>query len=509
MVVHTNSARVIRARKTVAELILSDHPNDCLTCAKCGECELQALVMRFNIREMPYKGEQSSRKHEQTVSITRNMDKCILCRRCESVCNNVQTVGVLGAVRRGFDTTIAPTFDKMFVDSDCTYCGQCVAVCPTGALTERDNTDRLLDDICNPDKIVIAQPAPAVRVALGEEFGMEPGTIVTGKLATSLRRLGFDYVFDTDFGADLTIMEEGAEILHRLKAFLGGDKSVKLPIMTSCCPAWVNFFEHNYPDLLEYPSSAKSPAQMFGAIAKTYWAQKMGIPREKLVVVSIMPCLAKKYECERPEFSVDGNPDVDYSISTRELGRLIKRSNIDFKSLPDSDFDKPMGESSGAAAIFGATGGVMEAALRTVYEVYTGKTLPRLEFTAVRGLDGIKEATIDLAGFPLKICVAHTLGNARILMDKLRKGELDYHVVEVMACPGGCIDGGGQPYHHGDVEVIKARAAAIYREDEGKPVRKSHENPDIQKLYKDFLGEPLGERSEKLLHTRYFDKSVK
>ena len=509
MVVKTNTARVIRARKTVAELILSDHPNDCLTCPKCGDCELQKLVTRFNIREMPYKGAQSSRKKESTVSITRNMDKCILCRRCESVCNNVQTVSVLGAVNRGFDTTIAPTFDKMLKDSECTYCGQCVAVCPTGALMEKDNTDRLLEDLCDPDKVVIAQPAPAVRVALGEEFGMECGTIVTGKLATALRYLGFDYVFDTDFGADLTIMEEGAEILHRLKAFLGGDKDVKLPIMTSCCPAWVNFFERNYPDLLEYPSSAKSPAQMFGAIAKTYWAEKMGIPREKLVVVSIMPCLAKKYECEREEFSVDGNPDVDYSISTRELARLIKRSNIDFKALPDTDFDTPMGESSGAAAIFGATGGAMEAALRTVYEVYTGKTLPRIEFTAVRGLEGIKEATIDLGGFPLKVCVAHTLGNARLLMDRLRKGELQYHVVEVMACPGGCIGGAGQPYHHGNIEVLKARSAAIYREDEGKPVRKSHENPDIQKLYKEFLGEPMSELSHKLLHTHYFDKSSK
>ena len=508
MVVRTNTERVLRARKTVAELILSDHPNDCLTCPKCDDCELQRLVARFNIRKMTYKGEQSVRKKEQTAAISRNMDKCVLCRRCESVCHQVQSVGVLGAVRRGFETTIAPTFDKMFAETDCTYCGQCVAVCPTGALTERDNTDRLMSDLCNPDKIVIAQPAPAVRVALGEEFGMAPGTIVTGKLAASLRYLGFDYVFDTDFGADLTIMEEGAEILQRLKAFLDGDKQVKLPIMTSCCPAWVNFFEHNYPDLLEYPSTAKSPAQMFGAIAKTYWAQKMGIPREKLVVVSIMPCLAKKYECEREEFSVNGNPDVDYSISTRELARLIKRANICFKDLPESDFDRPLGESSGAAAIFGATGGVMEAALRTVYEVYTGNTLPRIEFAAVRGLEGIKEATIDLAGFPLKVCVAHTLSNARKLMDRLRKGELDYHVVEVMACPGGCIGGAGQPYHHGNVEILKARSRAIYREDEGKPIRKSHENPDIKKLYDKFLGAPLSERSEELLHTHYFDKSL-
>ena len=509
MVVKTNSARVIRARKTIAELMLSDHPNDCLTCPKCSDCELQRLVMRFNIRQMPFQGgEQSTRKKEVTAAITRNMDKCILCRRCESVCNTVQSVGVLGAIRRGFDTTIAPTFDRMFKDTDCSYCGQCVAVCPTGALTERDNTDRLLDDLCDPNKIVIAQPAPAVRVALGEEFGMKPGTIVTGKLVTALKHLGFTKVFDTDFAADLTIMEEGAEILKRLKAFLAGDKTVKLPIMTSCCPAWVNFFEHNYPDLLDYPSSAKSPAQMFGAIAKTWWCEKRSINPKKVVVVSIMPCLAKKYECEREEFSVDGVPDVDYSISTRELARLIKRSNIRFADLPDSDFDTPMGESSGAGAIFGATGGVMEAALRTVYEVYTGKELPKLEFTQVRGLEGIKEATIDLNGFPLKVCVAHTLGNARIVMDRLRAGKLDYHVVEVMACPGGCIGGAGQPYHHGHAEILQARMEATYREDEGKAIRMSHKNPDIIKLYEEYLGEPLGERSEQLLHTHYFNKQI-
>ncbi len=508
MVVHTNSGRVIRARKTIAELILSDHPNDCLTCPKCSNCELQRLVMRLNIREMPYNdGEKSQRKNEVTPAITRNMEKCIYCRRCESVCNEVQSVGVLGAIRRGFDTTIAPTFDRMFVDTDCTYCGQCVAVCPVGALTERDYTDQLMADITDPDKVVVAQPAPAVRFALGEEFGV-PG-IVTGKLATALRDLGFDYVFDTDFAADLTIMEEGAEILDRLKKYLAGDKSVKLPIMTSCCPAWVNFFEHNYPDLLDYPSSAKSPAQMFGAVAKTYWAEKMGIPREKLVVVSIMPCLAKKYECGREEFKVNGNPDVDYSISTRELARLIKRANINFAQLPDSDFDSPLGESTGAGAIFGVTGGVMEAALRTVYEVYTGKTLPRINFDQVRGFDGIREATIDINGFDLKVCVAHTLSNARIIMDKLRAGELDYHVVEVMACPGGCIGGAGQPYHHGDFSVIQQRCDALYAEDEGKPIRKSHENPDIQKLYKEFLGEPLSEKSHHLLHTHYFDRSIK
>ena len=510
MVVRTNSMRVIKARKTIAELILSDHPNDCLTCPKCGECELQRLITRLNITEMPFKGgEMSQRKKELTPSILRNMDKCIYCRRCESVCNNVQTVGALGAVRRGFNTTIAPTFDKMVKDTNCTYCGQCVAVCPTGALTEHDNTDQLMDDLCNPDKIVVAQPAPAVRAALGEEFGMAPGTLVTGKLATALKELGFDYVFDTDFAADLTIMEEGAEILERLKKFLSGDKDVKLPIMTSCCPAWVNFYEHEYPDLLDYPSSARSPQQMFGPIAKTYWAEKMGIPKEKLVVVSIMPCLAKKYEVTREELKHDGMPDVDYSISTRELARILKRANIGFTDLPDGDFDSTLGESTGASVIFGTTGGVLEAALRTVYEVYTGKTLPKMEFTEVRGLEGIREATVDLAGFPLKVCIAHTLGNARKVMDKLRAGELDYHVVEVMACPGGCIGGGGQPYHHGHIEILQARQKALYAEDAAKPIRKSHENPDIQKLYKEFLGAPLSEKAEELLHTHYIDKSIK
>ena len=332
MVVKTSTLRVMNARKVIAELILSDHPNDCLTCPKSGNCELQALALRFNVREMPYAGgELSLRKKEVTASIVRNMDKCIFCRRCESVCNEVQTVGALGAVRRGFNTTIAPAFDKKLSESECTYCGQCVAVCPVGALTERDHTNRLLEDLEDPDKVVLVQTAPAVRVALGEAFGMEPGTIVTGKMVTALRELGFNYVFDTDFAADLTIMEEGAEVLDRLSRFLEGDKTVALPILTSCCPAWVNFFEHYFPDMLNIPSTARSPQQMFGSIAKSYWAEKMGIPREKLVVVSIMPCLAKKYECDREEFKVDGNPDVDYSISTRELATLIKRANIDFE----------------------------------------------------------------------------------------------------------------------------------------------------------------------------------
>ncbi len=508
MVVHTSTLRLMNARKVIVELILSDHPNECLTCPKSGDCELQALARRFNVREMPFQGgELSLRKKEVTTSIVRNMDKCIFCRRCESVCNDVQTVGALGAVRRGFNTTIAPAFEKQMKESECTYCGQCVAVCPVGALTEHDHTNRLLEDLENPDKVVVVQTAPAVRVALGELFGLEPGTSVTGRLVTALRELGFDYVFDTDFAADLTIMEEGSEVLDRLSRYLDGDKKVALPILTSCCPAWVNFFEHHFPDMLDIPSTARSPQQMFGSIAKSYWAEKLGIPREKLVVVSIMPCLAKKYECDRDEFKVNGNPDVDYSISTRELATLIKRANIAFNTLPDGEFDLPLGASTGAGVIFGTTGGVMEAALRTVYELYTGKQLEKVAFTEVRGLEGLREATIDLNGFPLKVGIAHGLGNARKLLEDIRHKRCQYHVIEIMACPGGCIGGGGQPLHHGNFDVLKARAQALYQEDAGKPLRKSHENPYIQKLYEEYLGKPLSEKAHHLLHTHYFNRS--
>ncbi len=509
MVVSTSTLRVMNARKIVAELILSDHPNDCLTCPKSSDCELQRLALRFNIREMPFNGgELSLRKREVTASIVRNMDKCIFCRRCESVCNDVQTVGALGAIRRGFNTTIAPAFDKMMVQSECTYCGQCVAVCPTGALTERDHTNRLLEDLSNPEKTVIVQTAPAVRAALGEEFGMPAGSLVTGKMVYALRELGFDYVFDTDFAADLTIMEEGTEILNRLTRFLDGDKSVRLPILTSCCPAWVNFFEHQFPDMLDIPSTARSPQQMFGSIAKTYWAEKMGIPRENLVVVSIMPCLAKKYECDRDEFKTDGNPDVDYSLSTRELARLIKRANIGFQLVPDSEFDNPLGASTGAGVIFGTSGGVMEAALRSVYEIYTGKKLEHVEFENVRGTEGVRRASIDLNGFELKVGIAHGLGNARRLLNEIREGKNEYHVIEIMACPGGCIGGGGQPMHHGNAEILQARTRALYAEDAAKPLRKSHENPFIQQLYEEYLGKPMSEKAHALLHTHYFNKSV-
>ena len=508
MEVHTSTMRVLKARRTVLELILSNHPHDCLVCPKSGNCELQNLAKKLKIHETPYEGgEKTTFAVEKTVSIVRDMNKCILCRRCETMCNDVQTVGAIGAMNRGFNTTIAPAFGQNLVDSECTYCGQCVAVCPVGALTEKDNTGKLIKDLANPDKIVIVQTAPAVRVAIGEEFGYKPGTIVTGKLVSALRQLGFNYVFDTDFAADLTIMEEGTELLGRLTKFLGGDKSVKLPILTSCCPAWVNFFEHQFPDMLDLPSTARSPQQMFGSIAKTYWAEKMGIDREKIVVVSIMPCLAKKYESARDEFKVDGNPDVDYSLSTRELAALIKEANIDFTSLEDADFDTPLGESTGASVIFGATGGVMEAALRTAYEVHTGKTLDKVDFTQVRGLEGVREASVDMNGFELKVGIAHGLGNARRMLEDIRSGKSQYHAIEIMACPGGCVGGGGQPLHHGNVEVIEARRKAVYEEDKNKPLRKSHENPYIQKLYEEYLGKPLSEKAHALLHTHYFNKT--
>lgn len=511
MVVKTHTMRVINARRTIMELILSDHPKDCLTCAKSGKCELQDMAVKLGVRNIPGQeyAEMSTYKTDFSPSIIREMDKCIMCRRCETMCNTVQTVGALNAVNRGFMAVVAPAFEQDLEKSPCTYCGQCVAVCPTGALTEVDSTPKVIRALADPTKTVIVQTAPAIRAALGEEFGMAPGTLVTGKMAAALRQIGFDYVFDTDFAADLTIMEEGTELLDRLTRHLNGDKNVKLPILTSCCPGWVNFFEHNFNDMLDVPSSAKSPQQMFGAIAKTYFADKMSVKREDLVVVSVMPCLAKKYEAQRDEFKVNGNPDVDFSISTRELAHLIKEFNINFADLADEDFDRPLGESTGAGVIFGATGGVIEAAVRTAYEVHTGKKLPKMDFTELRGMEGIRSATIDFDGLPINIGVAHGLGNARKLLEDVRSGKANYHAIEVMACPGGCIGGGGQPLHHGDSSILKARAAAIYREDAEKPIRKSHENPYIQKLYEEFLGKPMSEKAHHLLHTHYFDKGNK
>ncbi|MCX6251123.1 MAG: NADH-dependent [FeFe] hydrogenase, group A6 [Bacteroidetes bacterium] len=508
MEVNTHSIRVLNARRTVLELILSDHPAECLTCAKSGSCELQSMAQQLGVREIPYQGEQSTYRKDTSPAIIRDVDKCIMCRRCEMMCNEVQTVGALSAVNRGFMAVVAPAFEMNLEKSTCTYCGQCVSVCPTGALTEVDHTRNVINALADPAKTVVVQTAPAVRAALGEEFGLEPGTLVTGKMVAALRRLGFDYVFDTDFAADLTIMEEGTELLDRLTRYLEGDPSVQLPILTSCCPGWVNFFEHHFPELRDIPSTAKSPQQMFGPIAKEYFAKKLGIDRKNMIVVSIMPCLAKKYECQRDEFKVSGDPDVNYSISTRELAAFIKLANIDFDAMPEEEFDKPMGESTGASVIFGTTGGVIEAACRTAYELYTHKKLAKVDFNELRGFESIRHATIDFNGLLLNIGIAHGLGNARKLLEDIKEGKSQFHAIEIMACPGGCIGGGGQPYHHGDSAILKKRASALYREDAGKPIRKSHENPFIISLYKEFLGAPGSDRSHHLLHTKYFDRSA-
>ncbi|MBQ3832317.1 MAG: iron hydrogenase small subunit, partial [Bacteroidales bacterium] len=509
MVVHTHNARVINARKTVVELILSDHPNDCLQCAKSGDCELQALATKLGIREIPFKGEQSTYRKDTTKSVYRDMDKCVMCRRCETMCNQIQSVGALSAINRGFPAVVSPAFESDLGETSCVNCGQCVQVCPVGALTLVDNVSDVMKALADPTKTVVVQTAPAVRVALGEEFGMDPGTIVTGKMAAALRRIGFDYVFDTDWSADLTIMEEGTELLHRVAKVLNGEK-VAMPQFTSCCPAWIMFMEKNFPDLLDNLSTAKSPQQMFGPVAKNFFAKKIGVKREDMVVVSVMPCLAKKSEVARDEFKVNGDPDVNFSISTRELAHLIKQFNIDLNQLPEEDFDSPLGESTGAAVIFGATGGVMEAALRTAYEVHTKKTLPRIDFEEVRGLDGVKTATVDFDGLPVKVAICHTLSNARAMMEEVRNGNpRGFHFIEVMACPGGCIGGAGQPYHHGNSDIIRKRMEAIYREDAGKPIRKSHENPDIIAIYKEYYGEPCGHLSHEQLHTHYIDRSTK
>ena len=509
MVVHTHNARVINARKTVVELILSDHPNDCLQCAKSGDCELQALATKLGIREIPFKGEQSTYRKDTTKSVYRDMDKCVMCRRCETMCNQIQSVGALSAINRGFPAVVSPAFESDLGTTSCVNCGQCVQVCPVGALTLVDNVSDVMKALADPTKTVVVQTAPAVRVALGEEFGLEPGTIVTGKMAAALRRIGFDYVFDTDWSADLTIMEEGTELLHRVAKVLNGEK-VAMPQFTSCCPAWIMFMEKNFPDLLDNLSTAKSPQQMFGPVAKNFFAKKIGVKREDMIVVSVMPCLAKKSEVARDEFKVNGDPDVNFSISTRELAHLIKQFNIDLSQLPEEDFDSPLGESTGAAVIFGATGGVMEAALRTAYEVHTKKTLPRIDFEEVRGLDGVKTATVDFDGLPVKVAVCHTLSNARAMMEEVRNGNpRGFHFIEVMACPGGCIGGAGQPYHHGNSDIIRKRMEATYREDAGKPIRKSHENPDIIAIYKEYYGEPCGHLSHEQLHTHYIDRSTK
>ncbi|TDT68119.1 NAD(P)-dependent iron-only hydrogenase catalytic subunit [Hypnocyclicus thermotrophus] len=505
MNVTTNSMRVMHSRKTVLELMLSDHPKDCLACSKSGECTLQDLAIQFGIREIRFEGAESTYRKDYSPSIIRDMDKCIMCRRCETMCNKIQTVGALSGVNRGFEAVVAPAFEQDLEDSVCTYCGQCVAVCPVGALSEADHTWKVVRALANPKKKVIVQVAPAVRAALGEEFGYPVGTNVEGEMVTALKKLGFDGVFDTNWAADLTIMEEASELKARLEKYLAGDEKA-LPILTSCCPAWVKFIEHNFPDMLDVPSTAKSPQQMFGAVAKNIWAKEEGINREDLVVVSVMPCLAKKYEAGREEFSKDGNPDVDISISTRELAKLLKQANIDLKKLEKSKFDAPLGDYTGAGVIFGRTGGVIEAATRTAYEWITGETLENVNFEVLRGYEGCRVATVKVGDLDLRIGIAHGLGEARKLLEKVKSGEEKLHAIEIMACKGGCVGGGGQPYHNGNFEIIKKRTEVLNNIDENCEIRKSHENPYIKSIYENHLEKPMSHKAHEMLHTKYFPK---
>ena len=500
--VYTNTPKVRRSRKVTLELLLSNHERKCLTCVRNRNCELQTLAEELGIEEISYEGERIPHEIDDlSPSIIRDNNKCVLCRRCVSVCKDIQTVGVIDATERGFNTTISTAFNKSLGEVPCVNCGQCITACPVGALREKDATDLVWDAIADPEKVVIVQTAPAVRAALGEEFGMPIGTPVTGKMAAALRRLGFDKTFDTDTGADLTIMEEGTELLNRIKN--GG----KLPLITSCSPGWIKFCEHNFPDFLDNLSSCKSPHQMFGAIIKTYYAEKNGIDPEKIVTVSVMPCVAKKFESSRDEMEVGGLRDVDIVISTRELARMINQAGINFVNLPDEKFDNPFEEATGAGVIFGATGGVMEAALRTVAEIVTGEELKKLEFDQVRGTEGIKTAVVPVGDLNVRVAIAHGLGNARALLESIRNGEAEYDFIEIMACPGGCVTGGGQPIVPAKEQMcinLKAeRAKALYTEDANAAIRKSHENPDIQLLYKEFLGEPGSHKAHELLHTHY------
>lgn len=516
MVVQTNSEKVRKVRKVIYELMLSDHPKNCLGCSRNQNCELQELGELIQVEEFKYEGARSKDFIDSSSpSIVRDSSKCILCRRCVTICNEIQGVGVLNPQLRGFDTFIGPAEDTLLADSVCANCGQCVLVCPVGALKEKNSTVDVWNALLDKSKTVIVQTAPAIRAALGEEFGLEPGTLVSGKMTTALREMGFDYVFDTNFAADLTIMEEGSEFLLRLKESLVAKKNgAALPLITSCSPGWIKYVEHHYPEQLDHLSSCKSPHMMLGAISKSYFAKLINTGPKDIFVVSVMPCTAKKFEITRPEMVNNGYPNVDAVITTRELAHMIKDAGINFKNLSDSSFDSPLGVSSGAADIFGTTGGVMEAAIRTVYEIITGRELPfeQLHVKPLMGLQQIKtaELTIEnpineyafLNGVKVKVAVTSGLKGAAILLDEIKEGKSPYHFIEVMGCPGGCISGGGQPRPVND-EIRLKRIQAIYREDEGKKLRKSHENKDIQKLYKEFLGEPLGHLSHELLHTSY------
>ena len=502
MVVHTNTKQVREARRAVLELIISNHPFECLTCVRSGSCELQALAESLGIREVRFEGAKAHHPvDDSTPSIVRDPDKCILCRRCVAVCEQVQGVSAINVSGRGFDSVVSPAGELPLNDAACTLCGQCILVCPTGALSEVDSTRKVWEALGNPKKHVVVQTAPAIRVALGEEFGLAPGSIVTGQMVAALRALGFDRVFDTNFTADLTILEEGNELLQRLTT--GGT----LPMITSCSPGWIKFIEHFYPDMLGNLSTCKSPQQMFGALAKTYYAEKAGVDPAEMFVVSIMPCTAKKFECERPEMRSSGYQDVDAVLTTRELARMLREAGIDPTALEPAAYDAPLGIGTGAAVIFGATGGVMEAALRTVYEVVMKKELPSLDFREVRGFEGIKEAEVALGDTTVRVAVAHTLGNARRLLERVRSGEASYHFIEIMACPGGCIGGGGQPIGT-NTERRLERIDAIYQADRDLPLRKSHDNPEVKQLYEEFPGEPLGHKSHELLHTHYTARGV-